>query len=142
MKLLSGRGFWSIIIVVLALGGSRAQQEPHLNNQAIEVKLFDAPSATFKLEALAEGRGFELCNHSSRHINRFRKGCVKKKAGQLLIVEQRAYLEADLAPRQNVIQCRVWTAFHGAFPDEQCKQGQLAVIEVEFADGAQWKLKP
>lgn len=98
MKLLSGRGFWSIIIVVLALGGSRAQQEPHLNKQAIEAKLFEAPSATFKLEALAEGRGFELCNHSSRHINRFRKGCVKKKAGQLLIVEQRAYLEADLAP--------------------------------------------
>ncbi len=35
-----------------------------------------------------------------------------------------------------------WGSNHGLFPGEACEKGKLAVIEVSFAAGELWKLKP
>lgn len=100
MKVFGSESIWSAIILALAFGVSPAQQQPHLNKQAIEARLFVAPSAPFKLAASSHGRGFEFCNYSPKRITKFRLGCVKQKDGELLINEKRDYLEDDLAPGQ------------------------------------------
>ena len=121
---------------------SRAQDSREAGVRAIESRLLDVPSAPFKLMASYNGRGYQFCNTSALRIVRFRLGCVKKKKGQLKVLDERPFEDADLAPANEGFSCRLWGSNHGFFPGDACKKGQLAVIEVELGDGTAWKLKP
>jgi hypothetical protein len=46
--------------------------------KAIESKLLDVASASYKLKASYNGRGYEFCNASDARVVKFRLGCVKK----------------------------------------------------------------
>jgi len=140
MRILNNKKLWAIFTVVVALNVSLAQQS-HEDSRAIEAKLLNVPSATYKLKAFPNGKGYQFCNNSSLDITRFRLGCAKKKAGELLILEERPFIEADLESKKDTVQCYSRRSFHG-FLEGYCKKGKLAVTEVDFADGTVWKLKP
>ena len=111
--------------------------------KAIESKLLDVPSAPYKLKASYNGRGYEFCNTSNARVVKFRLGCAKRKNGELKILSERKLKETDLTPSgEKGMSCKFWGSNHGFFPGEDCEKGKLAVIEVVFADGGVWKLKP
>jgi hypothetical protein len=119
-----------------------AQQSREQGIKAIKSKLLDVPDAPYKLNASYNGRGYQFCNRSAARVTKFRLGCVKKKNGVLEILSERPSEAVGLAPAEvGKFHCRFWSSNHGFFPGEACKKGKLAVIEVEFADSAIWKLK-
>lgn len=133
--------FISLLIMLPCL--IMAQQSREEGIKAIESKLLDVPNAPYKLNASSNGRGYQFCNASAVRVVRFRLGCVEKKNGELKILNERPFANGDLAPaNEKEVSCRLWDSNHGFFPGEACKKGKLAVVEVELADGAVWKLKP
>jgi hypothetical protein len=122
------------------LAGQSSREE---GVKAIESKLLDVPSASYKLKASYNGRGYEFCNTSDARVVKFRLGCAKKKNGELKILDERKLEETELAPSgEKGMSCKLWGSNHGFFPGEACEKGKLAVIEVGLADGTVWKLKP
>jgi hypothetical protein len=110
---------------------------------AIQSKLLDAPSATYKLEASRNGRGYQFCNASAVRVIRFRLGCVETRGVKYKILTQRPFENGDLeAADARNLSCRFWDSNHGFFPGEACKKGKLAVTEAALADDTVWKLKP
>ena len=137
MKTLLLIGFSAAFTVLFAGQSSREE-----GVKAIESRLLDVPSASYKLRASYSGRGYEFCNTSSARVVKFRLGCAKRKDGQLKILSERKLQETNLAPSGEKNSCQLWGSNHGFFPGEACEKGKLAVIEVVLADGALWKLKP
>ena len=110
---------------------------------AIQSKLLVAPSATYRLEAAHNGRGYQFCNSSAVRVVQFRLGCVESKGAKYRIVTQRPFENGDLAAADGTnLSCRMWESNHGFFPGEACNKGKLAVTEVTLANGSVWKLKP
>jgi hypothetical protein len=126
--------------LTVLLAGQSSREE---GVKAIESKLLDVASASYKLKASYNGRGYEFCNASDARVVKFRLGCVKKKNGELKILCERKLEDTDLAPSgEKGMSCQFWGSNHGFFPGEACDKGKLAVIEVVLANGVVWKLKP
>jgi hypothetical protein len=106
--------------------------------RAIQSKLLDVPLAAHRLIASPNGRGYEFRNTSTLLIVQMQLGCAKRKKDTVKIFTIRPSEDVDVPPSQ----FRFWQANHGFFPGEACKKGKLAVVEIKFADGAIWKLKP
>ncbi len=129
-----------LLILPVLLVGQASREE---GVKAIESKLLAVPSASYKLKASYNGRGYQFCNTSNARVVKFRLGCVGKKNGELNILNERDLEEADLSPAdEKSFSCKFWRSNHGFFPGRACEEGKLAVIEVMLADGAAWKLKP
>lgn len=105
--------------------------------RSIQAKLLDLPSAAYKLKAMSNGTGYEFTNKSTVRIIKMQIGCAKRKGHKVSILSVRPSEDVDLAPSH----FRFWQANHGFFPGEACKKGKLAVVEIRFADGTQWKLR-
>jgi hypothetical protein len=119
-----------------------AQQSREEGVKAIKRELLDVPTATYKLEAAQNGRGYQFCNTSVVRVVTFRLGCVEKKNSTLKILNERVPQPGDPAPAKgDSVECRFWDCNDCFFPGEACKKGKLAITAVELADGNVWKLK-
>ena len=118
-----------------------AQQSREDGVRDIQSKLFDASSASYKLNPLYNGRGFEFCNFSNVRVTGYKLGCVKRKKGELRILSERDFRATGLKPKDEGSECQFWNSNHGFFPTGECEKGKLAVIEVALGDGTTWKLK-
>jgi len=132
-----------LLAVLLATGCLIVGQDSREEGvRQIQSKLFDAPSAAYKLTAARNGRGYQFCNTSAARVVSFRLGCVERKRTALKILSERSSQAGDLAPLNgDTVDCRAWDCNDCFFPGEACKKGKLAVIEVALADGTVWTLK-
>ena len=104
--------------------------------------LFKISSVPYKLEATANGRGFQFCNTSKERLKHIQLGCVKSKKNEIFILTEREIEKWDNDPKSEETEiCSLWMGHHGFFPVDECKKGKLALIEVAFEDGTTWKLK-
>ncbi len=118
-----------------------AQQSREAYVKAIEAELFDAPTATYKLRAMYNGKGFEFCNYSKVRVTGYRLGCVKQKKNEFRIMSERDFQATSLRAQDENVECQFWTSNHGFFPTAECEKGKLAVIEVALENETTWKLK-
>jgi hypothetical protein len=130
-------GAIAVVLLGVAFSIPLRAQSTEEGMRAIQSKLLDVPLATYKLTASRNGKGYGFNNNSSLPITRMQLGCAKKKGATIRILSVRPAEDVDLAPSHS----RFWQANHGFFPGEPCKMGKLAVVEIKFADGTQWKLK-
>ena len=108
----------------------------------IKSKLLNTPSAPYKLAASHNGRGYEFCNSSAVRVTTYRLGCVEKKSTGLKILVERQVETGNLDPPNGKLEsCVLWDCRDCLFPGDACKNGKLAVTEVNLADGTTWKLK-
>jgi hypothetical protein len=87
--------------------------------------------------------GYTLANYSNvGTIVRYKFGCVSQSGKRTAILSESPSQEGHFPPR---LLGRISppegvevTASHG-FPLSTCKQGKLAVVEVEYEDGGFWR---
>jgi hypothetical protein len=129
-----------LILIPISIFGQHANNE---RVRELKSRLFNLPSAPYRLDVEFFGNGYEFCNNSAKHIVKFRLGCVEKKNDELNILTERPYLDVDIyPPTSDEIFCRYWHSNDRFFPGEACSEGKLAVVEVGLADGTLWKLRP
>ena len=127
------------IILILALtlsGHSQATKSPSAVVPSRERGLtFNFPRTPLEISTDGE-RGYDLNSKTKTPINRFRLGCVHEQGKNLQIVHRLIPEDAKIAPDEK----RVTLGFHHN-PAKTCEQwnGKLAVIEVDFEDGTQWR---
>ncbi len=132
------------LLVVLLLTVTMAPKESLAQQSAgepLDALWINLPSTPLRFFANPDGNGYSLSNYSIGYIVQFRVGCVLEQDGSFKILSKRAAKEISLRPMTSgEVHGRAVLALTGAAFDP-CKKGKLTVIEVQFKDGAVWKIK-
>jgi hypothetical protein len=139
----------SLVTVILgaALPLSQAEGPAKLNKDWMNL-----PSAPLRFDVAPKTEGYlVLGNYSTGRAVRYRLGCVNEQKGKITVLRQGSPrctnlrsidLKGDPTNQINyTVETLVLGITHG-FTLERCEENaKLAVVEVEFEDGAIWKAK-
>jgi hypothetical protein len=134
---------YSVVLLLILLAFSTSITRSQQSNQPIPEYWINLPSAPLRIGSTPDNDGYTLANYNNLgRVVRYRFGCVIQKDKRIVILNRRQIKEGEFSPLllgqiRPSQELRV-TGSH-AFPEPICKKGKLAVIEVEFEDGAIWK---
>jgi hypothetical protein len=141
------RSYWLMICLLIIMAApmrSRAQEvaeEPLEPLEPLESLWINLPSSPLRFFPNPEGNGYSLNNYSIGYIVQYRLGCVQEQGNGFKILSKRGPKEISLRPMtSSEVHARAVIALTGPALDA-CKRGKLTVIEVQFKDGAVWKIK-
>jgi hypothetical protein len=136
-----GKRYLFVILLLIFLGAPQRIIAQQPGGEPLESLWINLPSTPLRFFPSPGGNGYSLNNYSIAYIVGYRLGCVSGQGGSFRILSKRAAKAISLKPMTgNEVYGKEIVALVGpAF--EPCKKGKLTVIEVQFEDGATWKIK-
>jgi len=135
------RSWWLMICLLIILAAPVRGLAQEAAPEPLESLWINLPSSPLRFFPNPEGNGYSLNNYSIGYIVQYRLGCVLEQGNGFKILSKRGPKEISLRPMtSSEVHARAVIALTGAALDP-CKRGKLTVIEVQFKDGAVWKIK-
>jgi hypothetical protein len=133
--------YWLMVCLLIIMSAPVRGLAQETAEGPLESLWINLPSSPLRFFPNAEGNGYSLDNYSIGYIVQYRLGCVLEQGDGFKILNKRGAKEISLKPMtSSEVHARAVIALTGAALDP-CKRGKLAVIEVQFKDGAVWKIK-
>jgi len=135
------KGYWLIIFLLIVLGLQQRSFAQQAAEEPLESLWINLPSTPLRFFPNTDGIGYSLNNYSIGYIVQYRLGCVVEQGGGFKVLTKRDAKEISLRPMTSgEVHGRAVLPLSGRAFDP-CKKGKLTVIEVQFKDGAVWKIK-